>query len=804
MNIPISWIKEYFEIDNVQKLCDDLTLSGTKVEAIHKHGQELKNIVIGKIEKLNPHPNADKLIVTETNCGDKTYTIVTGATNLKVGDIVPVALPGSIIWGGIELGKKDFRGVESFGMLCSIDELGATTTDFPEATENGIYVFKNGNEIELGSDAAKVLELVQDVIELELTSNRPDCYSVTGILREIKALGYKPKKEIFVDYNDFDKKLDKSETADKYLKIKIENKEQCFHYVARVVKNVKIEPSPQWLRRRLTLSGIRPKNNIVDITNYVMLEHGQPLHAFDMEKVSKNIEGKHEIIIRNAKDEEKITTLDDSQFTLKQSNLVIADNQKVLAIAGVMGGLDSAITEDTTTVIFESANFFGSGIRTTSKEVGIRTDSSGRFEKGLDPSMSWWFMERCMELIQEIGCGDIVSGQVREDVKGLESHAIVVNWNNINKLLGTDLSKEKMKEILEKLDFKVDDDTINIPFFRKDVKCEADIAEEIIRMYGFDKIIPVVDNVVAVGRKTKRQVIEDLLSRTAISLGLNQIITYSFENPQVLDMLNIEENHYLRDVVTISNPLGDSSIMRSTTLGSMLGILRTNYAKRNLDVSLFDIGKIYKKASDKPLEELCLTIGMYNKSNQSYDFYYTKGIVEQFFKALGIQEIYEPVEQAEKTPYLHPGRAALIIVEGKPVGYIGQIHPIVAENYEIKLDIYVAFINLELVLPYVKLEKSYKEASKYPAVSRDIAIKISTSKTANQVKNLIEKESGELLESIELFDVYQGEQIESGYKSMAYSLSFRHKDKTLEDKDVNPVMDNIVKKLEQELSATLR
>ena len=811
MNIPLTWIEEYFEIDDLQKFCDDLTLSGTKVEAIHKYNNDLKGIVIGKIEKLDPHPNADKLLVTTTNCGDKTYTIVTGATNLKVGDIVPVALPGSVITGGMELGTRDFRGVESFGMLCSIGELGATASDYPEATEDGIYVFENSENLKLGSDALWALELVQDVVELELTSNRPDCYSIVGILREIKALGYKQKKTIVTDIN-FDQtgSIEKSENSSDYLDINIQNPDRCFRYVARIVKNVKIGPSPQWLRRRLTLAGIRPKNNIVDITNYVMLEYGQPLHAFDMEKVAKNSLGKHEIIVRNATDNEKIQTLDDAQHILQSSNLVIADNTKALAIAGVMGGLDSAITDHTTTVIFESANFFGSGIRTTSKEIGLRTDSSGRYEKGIDPNLSSLSIDRCMQLIEELGCGQVMAGQVDNYPNKVELHSFDVNWDNINRLLGTNIPTEIMSEILEKLEIKVSGNTITPPTFRKDIQGEADIAEEIIRMYGFDKIESAIDNVVAVGRKTKGQIIEDILTNTATSLGLNQIITYSFENPQVLELLHLGDDHYLRDTVTIANPLGDSSIMRTTTIGSMLGVLKTNYAKRNLDVALFELGKVYKKTDSKPNEELCLTIGMYNKATTginsvpAYDFYHIKGMVEQVMKNLGIQETYEPLDDPARAPYTHPGRTAIVKVGDRPVGFVGQIHPLIAENYEIKMDVYTAFINIDLIMPYVNLDKTYTESSKYPAVSRDIAIKIAIDKTANQVKSTIEKEAGELLEHIQLFDVYQGDQIEAGYKSMAYSLSFRHAERTLEDKDINPVMENILKKLEEELLATLR
>ena len=806
MNLPLTWIQEYFEIDDLQKLCDDLTLSGTKVEAVHKHGHELRGILVGKIEKLDPHPNADKLLITQTNVGEQTYTIVTGATNLKVGDIVPVALPGSVIAGGMELGTRDFRGVESFGMLCSIDELGATTADYPEATDDGIYVFSGLTDADLGKQATDILELTQQVIELELTTNRPDCFSVVGILRELRALGYPQKKDIITDIA-----VDGVNSLNIDGKIAVDIQDPaCNRYVARVVSDVKIAPSPQWMRRRLSLSGIRPKNNIVDITNYVMLEYGQPLHAFDMSKVAADATGKQTIIVRSATAGEKITTLDEAEHTLQPGNLVIADSQKALAIAGVMGGADSAINDNTMTVIFESANFDKASIRTTSKQVGFRTDSSGRYEKGLDPNLSHVVMDRCMELIQELGCGTVAAGSVDNYPTPVTGHTIEADWSRVNALLGTNLPPADMSAILEKLEMRVTGNTVHVPSNRRDMHGNADIAEEVIRIHGFDKIVPVMDNAVSVGRKTESQLIEDIIVTQTTAMGLNQIMTYSFENPRVHDLLNLPADHPLRNTVNITNPLGDSSIMSTTTIGNMLATLATNYGKRNLDVALFDLSKIYVKTDSKPDEQKILTLGMYNAPTKGisakpvYDFYHAKGICDQLLETLGVYVDYHKTTAEDALDFLHPGRSASLSIAGHNVGWVGQIHPSVAENYEIGLPVYAAVINLSLILPCVNLERTYTEASKFPAVTRDIAMKIATDKTAAQVQDIILEHASEHLENLALFDVYQGEQIEAGFKSMAYSLSFRHLERTLQDEDINPVMERIVKELETELGASLR
>lgn len=806
MNLPLTWIQDYFEIDDLQQLCDDLTMSGTKVEAVHTFGHDLHNILVGKIEKIEPHPHADKLHITQTNVGDQIYTIVTGANNLSVGDMVPVALPGSVIAGGVELGTRDFRGVVSFGMLCSIDELGATTADYPEASEDGIYLFDGLTDADLGRQATEVLALKQSVIELELTTNRPDCFSVVGILRELRALGYPQKKDIITDIA-----VDgvNSLNIEDQLAVEI-NDPACHRYVARVVTDVSIGPSPQWMRRRLSLSGIRPKNNMVDITNYVMLEYGQPLHAFDRDKVAKNGHGQQAIVVRTAQAGEKLTTLDEVEHALQPGQLVIADTDKALAIAGVMGGAYSAITDDTTAVIFESANFTKESVRTTSKQLGLRTDSSGRYEKGLDPNLANVVMDRCMELVQQLGCGTVAAGSIDNYPTPVIGHTIEADWAAINRLLGTELKDEDMKALLHKLEMPVVGNTVHIPSFRKDMQGNADLAEEIIRIHGFDAIAYTVDHVVSIGRKTESQLIEDLLVDQATAMGLHQIMTYSFENPRVLELLNLPATHPLRHTVNIPNPLGDSSIMSSTTIGNMLTTLANNYGKRNLDVALFDLSKIYLKTDSKPTEQKVFTLGMYNTATKginakpAYDFYHVKGMCDQLFEALGIYVDYHATTAEDHLEYLHPGRSASISIAGQNIGWVGQIHPSVAENYAIKMDVYAATLNLSLILPCVNLSRTYTEASKFPAVTRDIAMKISTDTTAAQVQDTILEHASAYLEHLELFDVYQGEQLEAGFKSMAYSLSFRHLERTLQDEDVNPIMEQIVQALETELGASLR
>lgn len=788
MNIPISWLQEYIQIKSIKDFAHKMTMSGTKVEAVHNIGKNLKDIVVAKVIELIPHKNAN-LTITKVDIGTDVYQIITGAKNLKEGDFVPVALVGSVLEDGTVIQEMEFKGEVSQGMLCSIEELGGTTTDFPEAPENGIYIFNTPQK--LGDSVCHLLQLKDSVVEFELTTNRPDCYSLTGIIREAKALGYPMwPNSLHHNTSSFFNKTD-AVISMPNLKVTIQNTNSCLRYSACIIEDVKIAPSPQWLRRRLSLCGIRPRNNIVDITNYVMLELGQPLHAFDISNVTNG-----EIIIRNAKQGEQITTLDGVNHTLNDKNLVIADSYKPLAIAGIMGGKDSSINESTTNVILESANFYGSGIRNTSKNLGIRTDSSSRYEKGLDPNISLVALNRCIELIQQLNCGNNPKTYIDNYPNPLTESTLSYEPKNINKLLGTKISQHEMEKILNNLEISSKNNVVNVPTFRRDIEQEADIAEEIARIYGYDKIDFVTDNVTTIGTKNHYQLIEEKIITTAISLGLSQIMTYSFESPKVFDMLNIPLGHYLRNTINISNPLGENSIMKSTAVGGMLNSLAHNYNHRNMDVQLFEFSKVYTQG---PLEELTITLGMYSKN--TIDFFYIKGIVQEILNSINITVSYE---QAADHPFMHPGRCANIIFNGNTIGFAGEVHPTVSNNYQIKERVYTASINIETLIPHISFLKLFSPLPKYPPVTRDIAFKIKKEINANQVEEIIKIHGTSLLSDIKLFDVYQGEQISVGYKSMAYSLVFRDKDRTLEDTEINSIIKNILMSLTSKLGAKLR
>lgn len=790
MNIPLSWLQQYIHINDVNEFAHKMTMSGTKVENIHHVGYELCNIVVAKVISLSNHPNAN-LTIAKVDIGNKVIQMVTGATNLKQGVLVPAALPGAILNQGKQIQEREIRGEFSEGMLCSIEELGGSFIDFPESPEEGgIYIFEN--EHILGDDVVKILQLKEQVIEFEITTNRPDCYSVIGIVREALAAGFKQLQT--QQYNKYNN--NNSGT----IKVEVKNQVNCLRYIAQVVGNVKIGKSPQWLRRRLSLSGIRPRNNIVDITNYVMLEYGQPLHAFDMKCVSNN-----HIIVRNATENEKITTLDSNEHVLPSTALVIADNTKPLAIAGIMGGSDSSITDSTTTVIFESANFYGPNIRSTSRYIGLRTDSSTKYEKGLDPNLSIIAINKCMELITQLNCG--IPEESFTDIypTKIQSHVVNYSQQNINNLLGTQIPKEEMVTILNSLEIstkELEDNTYDayVPTFRKDISQQADIAEEIIRIHGFDSLGYQMDNIKSIGLKDKRQNVIDIITNTAISLGLNEIVTYSFESPHVFNKLNIPSDHYLSNALLITNPLGEEhSIMKTQPLGGMLNVLSLNYNRRNMNVNIFEIGKIYEKDENNlPVEKQLLTIAAYNKN--VLDFFYVKGIVQKILGVFDIQAKYK----ASTHPSMHPGRFANIYINDKSIGYIGQVHPIVTENYEIKENVYIATINLEEIIPKVTLSKTYTKLPKYPQIVRDLSIKVKLNVTHENIENIIKQNGNKLLEDVTLFDVYQGNQIQEGYKSMAYTLSFRDKNKTLEDKEVNLIIDNIISSLKTEVNATLR
>ncbi len=796
MDIPMSWMKEYVNVTaNIKEFIEDMTMTGSKVEGYTTMGGTIKNIITGQIKTITKHPDADKLVITTVDIGSKELTIVTGATNLKEGDYVPVAVDGAVLADGTEIHTGKLRGIESQGMLCSIQELGFDLHDFPEACENGIYVFPK--TVEIGKDVVDVLDLKDDVVEYEITSNRPDCFSVLGIAREAAAT-YK----IPFHYPTIEVKELAGENASDYISVAIDNPQLCPRYVARVVKNVKIEPSPRWMRKRLRAAGVRPINNIVDITNYVMLEMGQPMHAFDIDTIAQR-----KIIVRNAKEGEQITTLDGNVRNLNTSMLVISDPEKAVAVAGVMGGENSKISEHAEAILFESATFHGSNIRVTAKKLGMRTDASSKYEKGLDPNLALEAVNRAAQLVEMLGAGEVVHGVVDCYPNKRESWTLSYSPQWINGLLGTNISEKEMKEIFERLEMKVDEKNhiVTVPTFRPDLEGQADLAEEVARFYGYDKIQPTLAaGTPTVGKRSYSQNITEIVKKNMVASGLCEAMTFSFESPKVFDKLNIAQDSVLRKVVTIANPLGeDYSIMRTTTLNGMLTSLATNYNRRNESAGLFEIGKVYlPKAvpvTELPDEIATLTIGMYGKM----DFYDIKGILEQLFEVLGMTDKVDFTTE-KNIAWMHPGRTASVSAEGKNFGYVGELHPQIAANYGISTKVYIAVIDMPALVEYSNLVSVYQPLPKFPAITRDIAMVVKQEVTVKEIETVIKKYAGQYLESVMLFDVYQGKQIGEGLKSVAYSITFRAAERTLVDKDVTEAMKQILDGLSKEVQAQLR
>ena len=795
MNLPMSWIKDYVDLDcDVNTFCDEMTLSGSKVEGVENKGKDITKVVVAKVLEIEKHPDADKLVVVKADIGkEEPIQIVTGATNLFVGAYVPAALDGATLAEGLKIKKSKLRGVESNGMFCSVEELGYTRSDYPEAPEHGIYIFDK--EYPLGSCVKEILQIDEDVVEFEITSNRPDCFSITGLAREAAATFRKsfnmPKIEV----------VEEEKSMDNIIDIEIKNYNICPRYTCRIIEDVKIEPSPQWLRHRLTSAGIRPINNIVDITNYVMLELGQPMHAYNYDK----IEGK-KLIVRNANKGEKLTTLDGIEREFDETVLVIQDENKLVDLAGIMGGENSMITEDTKTILLESANFNGTHIRLTAKKLGLRTDASSKYEKGLDPNLSILALDRACQLINMLKCGKVLKGHLDFYPNKRESWTVSYNSERINKLLGTNLSEKEIIDLLALVEVEADGKVAKIPTFRPDLEREADIAEEVARFYGYNNIEATLSTgTPTVGKKTYKQSIIEKITNTMVSCGLSEALTYSFESPKVFDKLNIEENSNLRNTVTISNPLGeDFSIMRTTTLNGMLNSISINYNRRNKEAHLFEIGKVYLP-KELPLKELpkereVLTIAMYG----NVDFYDAKGVFENLFEKLGmIDKVeYNPLETLN---YMHPGRTALITDnKNEEIGYVGEIHPQIASNYNIETKVYFGVVYIDKLVELANFDINYKELPKFPAMQRDIAMLVKDEINVKEIEKIIKAKGGKLLESVKLFDVYKGEQIEKGHKSVAYSILFRSNEKTLTDEEVNAPMKKILKELEEKLQAQLR
>ncbi len=793
MNTSLSWIKTYVpDLDvTAQEYTDAMTLTGTKVEGFTELDADLDKIVIGQIDKIEKHPDADKLIICQVNIGTESVQIVTGAPNVKEGDKVPVVLDGGRVAGGhdgkmtpggIKIKKGKLRGVESFGMMCSIEELGSTREMYPEAPEYGIYIFPE--DAVVGESAVKALGLDDVVFEYEITSNRVDCYGVLGIAREAAATFQKKFCPPIVEVKENDEK------ASDYVKVTVEDPELCPRYCARVVKNVKIGPSPKWMQRCLASNGIRPINNLVDITNYVMEEFGQPMHAYDLDTIANQ-----EIVVRRAGKDEKFVTLDGQERIMDENVLMICDGEKAVGIAGIMGGENSMITDDVKTVLFEAACFDGTSIRLSSKRIGLRTDASGKFEKGLDPNNAQAAIDRACQLMEELGAGEVVGGMVDVCSETREPSRVKFEPEKINKLLGTSLTKEEMIDYLGRVELAYDEKTDEIvaPTFRQDIHCNADVAEEVARFYGYDKIpMTLPTGEATTGKLPFKLRIQEVARDIAEYCGFSEGMSYSFESPKVFDKLCIPEDSDLRKVITISNPLGeDYSIMRTSTLNGMLASLSTNYNRRNKDVRLYELGNIYLPKSlpvtELPDERTMFTLGMYGKG----DFFDMKGVCEEFFEKIGMKKkvTYDP---NSGKPFLHPGRQANMIYEGKVVGYLGEVHPAVADNYSIGEKAYIAVIDILDVLEFAGFNHKYTGIAKYPAVTRDLSLVVPHAVLAGQIEEIFDQRGGYILESYQLFDIYEGAQIEKGFKSMAYSLVFRAHDKTLGENEISAAMKKII------------
>ncbi|MCI8293158.1 MAG: phenylalanine--tRNA ligase subunit beta [Hespellia sp.] len=798
MNTSLSWIKAYVPALDVtaQEYTDAMTLSGTKVEGYEILDADLDRIVVGQIEKIEKHPDADKLVICQVNVGTETLQIVTGATNVFEGAKVPVVLdggrvagghePGQRVPGGVKIKKGKLRGVESYGMMCSIEELGSSREMYPEAPESGIYIFPD--EAEVGKNAVEVLGLNDVVFEYEITSNRVDCYSVIGIAREAAATFRKEfvPPEVTETGNE--------EDVNQYIKVRVENETLCPRYCARVVKNVKIAPSPKWMQRRLASVGIRPINNLVDITNYVMEEFGQPMHAYDLATIESA-----EIVVRTAEKDEKFVTLDGEERTMDENVLMICDGKKAIGIAGIMGGENSMITDQVQTVLFEAACFDGTNIRKSSKRVGLRTDASGKFEKGLDPNNAQAAIDRACQLVEEMGAGEVVGGMVDCYPVKKEVVRVAFDAEAVNRLLGIQIPETDMIAYFQKLDLEYDADTkeVIVPTFRQDLNCLADLAEEVARFYGYDNIPTTLPTGEATtGKLSFKLRVEEIARDIAEFCGFSQGMTYSFESPKVFDKLLLPADSTLRQAIQIMNPLGeDYSIMRTISLNGMLTSLANNYNRRNKEVRLYELGNIYLPKSlpltELPEERMQFTLGMYGKE----DFFYIKGVVEEFFDKIGIQgkETYDP--KAGK-PFLHPGRQANILYRNHVIGYLGEVHPEVADNYGIGERAYITVIDMPEIVKLATFDRKYMGIAKYPAVTRDISMVVPKAILAGQIEAVIEKKGGAYLESYALFDIYEGAQIREGFKSIAYSIVFRAKDKTLEEADISVAMDRILKELE--------
>jgi len=796
MLVPIKWLKDYVDIDmDVKEFADAMTMSGSKVESVEEIGQNISNVVVGKILEITPHPNADSLLVTKVDVGGEVLQIITGATNIKVNDYIPVALHGSTLPDGTKIKRGKLRGIESNGMLCSPDELGLDAESLPEGVDmvDGIFILPH--EYPLGQDIREVLNLGDKIVEFEITNNRPDCLSILGIAREAAAtFGLKMK------YPSIEVKGKEGNVSD-YISVNVQDADLCPRFAVRIIKNVEIKSSPAWMQDRLLKAGIRPINNIVDITNYVMLETGQPMHAYDLNM----LEGK-EIIVRKARENEKVVTLDEVERTLDNETLVIADANKAIGIAGIMGGYNSEIKNHTKTIALECANFNSINVRLSSKKLGLRTEASSRFEKGLDAENVQFAIDRACHLVELLQAGEVVDGMIDIYPVKKEKRVMELRPDRVNQLLGTEIPVSRIKQILESLEFEVTGDEIlkvSIPTFRDDVTIEADLVEEIARIYGYDNIpVKLMDTTFTQGGRNTKQKIREMVRNNLAAQGLYEIYTYSFVSPSVFNQINYKANNPLRKAIKLINPLGeDQSIMRTTIIPNMLEVISRNYNRKINEGMFYELSKVYL-AEELPLKDLAyerdtLIIGIYG----DVDFYDLKGIIENVMDELNINN-YRVLPSNHET--FHPGRTAELLINNKRIGYLGEIHPDVLDNYDIPVRVYIAELDFEEIALQANLDVKYKPLPKYPSIERDIAVVVAEEITAAQVEEIIRNKGGKLVEDVKLFDIYRGSQIEEGYKSMAYSIVYRSDEKTLTEDDITKVHNKILNSLANQVGAILR
>lgn len=794
MLVPLKWLRDYVDIDReTQEFADMMTMTGSKVEKVEFFGKETNGVEVCKILEIEQHPDADRLKVTKVEVADgQILQIVTNATNINVGDYVPVARIGAVLPGDFKIKKGKLRGVLSEGMFCGAEELTIPSQYVEEHKKDGIYILDHQDSFELGMDVREALGINDALIEFEITSNRPDCRSIIGIAREAAVTLGKELKCPQITVNG----------SDEEMKFEIDvQTELCKRYCGKVIKDVKVGPSPYWMQRRLIEAGMRPINNIVDITNYVMLELGQPLHAFDLEDIKYN-----KMIVKLAQEGEKFTTLDGTQRTLTSDMLVIGNQDKTLDLAGIMGGENSEVKDNTTSIFLEGASFAKENIRATSKRLGLRTEASSRFEKGIDVNLTEAAVNRACQLIEELGCGTVLNGMLDYYPKKEEAQKITANPERINKLLGVNVPMDQFINILESLEFKCnlissDKLELEVPSFRLDICEDADILEEVARIYGYENIpSATLEGNATAGVKTNKQKFMDNVKSNSIAVGLNEILTYSFVSPRGVDKLNLAEDDERREFVKIINPLGEeTSVMRTTLIPNMLDVISTNLSHKVEEVYAFECGNTFRPQEGLPVETKKLSIGMYGKE---VDFFSIKGAVETILMNVGFDG-YE-VEPETKNLTFHPGRCAKLVYNNICIGTFGELHPDVLENYDLNQRVYIAEIDIDLVFENLNNSKVYNPLPKYPATTRDIALLVKDEVFVKQIEDIIKANGSDILESYQLFDVYKGAQIEEGHKSIAYSITYRSKDKTLTDEDVAKVHDKIVSELSEKLNANLR